>query len=206
MPYIYKITNKLNNKVYIGKTLESVDKRWAEHLHDYNRDRNKDRPLYRAMKKYGCNNFEITTVEECSVDELNNREQYWISMFDSFKHGYNATIGGDGKAFVDSDFIIYLWNNGLNIKQIKNQTGYDCCTIRKYLSLNGITKQEIHNRLIKERSMPVAMIDKNSGEIIKMFSSIADAGREMNDIGNHIASVCVGNRKSAYGYIWKHLQ
>lgn len=55
----------------------------------------KDRPLYQAMKEYGIENFSVETLEETENPE--EREKYWIEYFSSFKNGYNATIGGDGK-------------------------------------------------------------------------------------------------------------
>ena len=62
MAYIYKIINKKNNKIYIGKTEFSIEKRWKEHLRDSKK--NLDRPLYRAMNKYGIENFDIEQVEK----------------------------------------------------------------------------------------------------------------------------------------------
>lgn len=63
MAFIYKITNLINNKCYIGKTERTIEKRWKEHL----RKRNSlDLPLYRALNKYGINNFQIEQLEECS--------------------------------------------------------------------------------------------------------------------------------------------
>lgn len=53
MAYIYKITNKVNNKCYIGKTLKTIEERWIEHCRDYLRRDEEKRPLYSAMKKYG---------------------------------------------------------------------------------------------------------------------------------------------------------
>ena len=76
MPYIYKITNKINGKSYIGKTLKSIEERWTEHCQDYKRERNEKRPLYLAMNKYGIENFLIEKIEECSESEINNREKY----------------------------------------------------------------------------------------------------------------------------------
>ena len=60
--YIYLIENKINGKKYIGKTYSSIEKRWKEHIKDRTRF---DRPLYRAMNKYGIENFSIQELEYC---------------------------------------------------------------------------------------------------------------------------------------------
>jgi group I intron endonuclease len=64
MAYIYMITNEINGKVYVGKTEESIQKRFVEHCADSKKERNKNRPLYRAMNKYGVENFTIHLLEE----------------------------------------------------------------------------------------------------------------------------------------------
>lgn len=65
MAFIYKITNLINGKSYIGKTSFSIKKRFKEHQRDAFRDRNEKRPLYSAMRKYGIENFTVEQVEEC---------------------------------------------------------------------------------------------------------------------------------------------
>ena len=92
MAHIYKITNILNNKIYIGKT-EHIDpiKRWKEHIKDSKRERNKNRPIYKAINKYGVENFSFEILEE--TDKPEQQEIYYISLYDSYKNGYNATIG-----------------------------------------------------------------------------------------------------------------
>ena len=99
MPYIYKITNNLNGKIYIGKTNFTIEKRWKEHCQDYQKDCLNKRPLYSAMKKYGIENFFIEEVERLETpQQAEEREKYWIEYYGSFKYGYNATKGGDGKS------------------------------------------------------------------------------------------------------------
>jgi hypothetical protein len=56
----------------------------------------RQQPLYCAFAKYGLENFEVTTIEEVNVTQLDEREIYWIAKYDSFNKGYNATIGGSG--------------------------------------------------------------------------------------------------------------
>ncbi|MBO4543017.1 MAG: GIY-YIG nuclease family protein, partial [Bacteroidales bacterium] len=173
MPYIYKVTNNINGKIYVGKTLHPVEKRWKEHCQDYKKERYKKRPLYRAMQKYGETNFSIEQLEECSADTLNDREVYWIEKLGSFKYGYNATIGGDGKQFVDVDLIYCLWNNGYNINDIVKKLNYDHKTVKKWLDIFGVDQKEINSRMVKNKIVPVEMLDKNTNEVIQVFSSIA---------------------------------
>lgn len=53
------------------------------------------------MKKYGVENFQVETLEECLNEQASERECYWIEQLQSFKYGYNATKGGDGKSYID---------------------------------------------------------------------------------------------------------
>ena len=94
---IYKITNLVNGKVYIGQS-QNIKERWKDHRTDYKRG---EVILYRAMRKYGIDNFSFEVIEECSVDELNEKEIYYIAEYNSYiyaenSNGYNMTIGGDG--------------------------------------------------------------------------------------------------------------
>lgn len=102
--YIYKITNKLNNKIYIGKTTKDVNRRWLTHLgnskhYDVTTAAFKSF-LYLAMQKDGVENFEVEEVEVCTLDILNEREQFWIRELKSNDPniGYNISPGGDGGA------------------------------------------------------------------------------------------------------------
>jgi group I intron endonuclease len=83
---VYKITNLINGKVYIGQTIQSLKKRWRDHCHP-NSDCSK---LARAIQKYGKENFTIEEIENCSdMDSLNKAEEYWIKEHNSIENGYN---------------------------------------------------------------------------------------------------------------------
>lgn len=95
--FIYKIVNKTNGKLYIGKTEKTLALRWASHVRHYSNKVN--RRLYDAMNKYGIDNFKIELVEHVAdVKILNEREKYWISYYKTMdkNFGYNMTEGGDG--------------------------------------------------------------------------------------------------------------
>lgn len=94
---IYKIQNLLNNKVYVGQS-NDVLRRWRDHkTNAFNsNDHNYNTHLYRSIRKYGLQNFSFEVLEECLTSELDAREIYWISYYNSFFEGYNLTMGGDG--------------------------------------------------------------------------------------------------------------
>lgn len=94
---IYCITNLYNNKKYIGKSIDII-RRYREHCSHYEHTRTPDKPLYRAMEKYGIEAFSLSIIEECNKEELNEKEKYWIQFYnsDNREKGYNIRPGGDG--------------------------------------------------------------------------------------------------------------
>ena len=89
---IYKITNLINGKVYIGQSI-NVYRRMKAHLWELDRNGN-NMILHKAFKKYGIENFSYELICECSAEELNEKEIYFIEKYDSYNNGYNATKGG----------------------------------------------------------------------------------------------------------------
>lgn len=92
---IYKITNGINNKVYIGCTVTSLEKRYYEHLYRCFKTDYKSK-LYNSIKKYGEENFTIELIEECEVIHIYEIERKYIEQYNSFKNGLNSTLGGEG--------------------------------------------------------------------------------------------------------------
>ena len=211
MAYIYQITNDINNKIYIGKTEQSIEKRWKEHCADYNKERNENRPLYAAMKKYGIEHFHIQCLEE--TDMPNEREVYWIEQKQSFKYGYNATLGGDGKRYLDYDLIYSAYQALGTIKETATKLNISPDTVSKVVKQKGLVKsaQEIN----KDRlSKAVKMYNAATNEYIQSFSSLTEAAQFVKDCGHtdakdlkgvaaHIRKCANGERKTAYHYIWK---
>ena len=205
---IYKIYNDVNDKIYIGKTVSSIEKRFQEHCDDSKKERCEKRPLYNAMNKYGIEHFFIKLIEECDLKELSEKEIYWIGYYNSYKNGYNATLGGDGKILYDYDLIVQLYQNGLTGKEIANQLVCDIDTVRKALLSAGLNTND---NMIKLLSKKVEMHDKETNELLKIFDSQMDAGRwlkennktedkKLSRVSGRIGDVCNGKRKTAYGY------
>jgi group I intron endonuclease len=96
---IYKITNTINGRVYIGQTVMSLARRWSQHSTS-----KKNSPMYNAFRKYGAENFTIEVI--CSAlapEHLNALEKYFIGYYDSIiPNGYNLTSGGNS-AFTRSE-------------------------------------------------------------------------------------------------------
>lgn len=203
MAYIYKITNDINNKVYIGKTEFSVEKRFSEHCKDAFREQKEQRPLYNAMKKYGVEHFHIEEIEE--TDNPEEREKYWIEYYGSFKYGYNATLGGDGRRYLDYDLVYALYKQGYNVTEIASKLGYSTgscsCILHKY----EIDSQELVKRGREAICKVIIQKDKNTDEILNIFPSLKEAccflGKQSS---GHITDVCKGKRKTAYGYKWEY--
>ena len=88
---VYKITNKLNGKGYVGKTTRPLEVRFNEHA-------KADSYIGNSIRKYGEENFSREVIEECGTSEqLNEREIFWIAHFNCKQpNGYNQTDGGDG--------------------------------------------------------------------------------------------------------------
>ena len=207
MPYIYKITNKINNKVYIGQTSSSIDYRWQTHIHDSKKAECQNRPLYRAFHKYGIENFTVEEIEECNSEIVNEREIYWINYYNSYKEGYNATLGGEGRPLADYNLIYELWKKGCNRTEIIRQTNYDIGTITRALKGYGVSDEELIKRQWSSCNKSVAKIDKNTLEIIQIYPSIASAEKEYGIPRgkSHISQVCNGYRQTTLGYKWKFI-
>lgn len=89
--YVYKITNKINGKVYIGQSIRPIEERFKRHINDSIKN-NLDTHLARAVRKYGSESFFIELVDVAKTqEELNEKEQYYIRKFNSIKEGYNET-------------------------------------------------------------------------------------------------------------------
>ena len=93
---IYGILNTINNKIYIGKTGMNFGDRWDSHKSLLRNGKHDNPYLQRAWDKYGANAFEFIIIEECSVDDLDDKEKYWIKYYKDKKLSYNILDGGDG--------------------------------------------------------------------------------------------------------------
>ena len=142
MGFIYKITNKLNNKIYIGQTIKTVSKRFQQHKNNSNKDYFSQIVLYKAFNKYGIENFICETLEEVPNDKLDEREKYWIEFYDSYFNGYNSTLGGRTTQLYnwDVDDIIEKYYELKSARKVAKEIGCDHSTIDRILNENGVKR------------------------------------------------------------------
>ena len=134
---IYKITNKVNGKSYIGQTRYTIEFRWRQHQH-----KKDNTNFHNAIHKYGIENFNIEILEECDIEDLNSREIFYIAKYDTFNNGYNLTIGGDGnrRLLLDNNYdeIKELYLSGFSSNKIATLYNVDKASIVKILKSLGV--------------------------------------------------------------------
>ncbi len=206
MGYIYKISNNINNKVYIGQTVRTVNKRWEQHKRDASY-KTFQTHLYLAIYKYGIDNFYIETIEECPDEKLDEREIYWIKQYNSFHNGYNETLGGGGRYLkdVDNEKIYELWDNGLSISGIAEELNTTRAVIRNriysyknYSEEEAIRRGYERNKINKYKK--TYQWDLN-GNLINIYNSQIEAAEKIG-ITNKAISYAIKNKSSCMGYFW----
>lgn len=134
---IYKITNKKNGNSYIGQAID-IKTRWSKECSRAFSPNSKEyeKTLSRAFRKYGIDNFTFEIIEECDKLALDDREKYYIQLYDTYFNGYNETTGGNEgtsnackKISKDQLLEIYdlLLNSSMSQREIaeKYNVGYD---------------------------------------------------------------------------------
>ena len=192
--------------------MRTIQERFLEHIREA--ARNNERPLYRAINKYGIENFSIEEVEQCSDLNLNDREQYWISIYNTYHNGYNATLGGDGSHYLDYDLICEVYQKVKNRTETAKQLNICVDTVTKVLSERNIEILNCIEVMRKKTSKPIVQISLTDEEI-QSFPSLAAAAEflvnhdlakgDITGVRSHIRDVAVGKRKTAYKYKWKFI-
>ena len=201
MGYIYKITNKINNKPYVGKTVSSIQDRWSNHIYDAF-TKQSDYLIHQAMRKYGIENFKIEEIEQCLNAILDKREQYWIKTINSHfekGYGYNMTYGGDGALTYSDEDILELWNQGLKSCQIAKQLGASPNTISN--RLKELKPGEARKRHSNSNKKAILQYDLY-GNFIRKWDCAQNAEKELNISSGSINKCCKHQRTFAKNSFW----
>lgn len=204
MGYIYKIQNKINNKIYIGKTVNTIQERWLEHVDEANRQDNT--LLHKAIYKYGKDNFYINQIEECSCDLLDEREIYYITLFHSHmsEGGYNMTYGGEGTTKYSDKSILDLWAAGLRASEIASKLGANTNTISQRLK-SLVEDGAVRKRYFETRKKAVIQYDIY-GSPIKIWDCASDAEISLGISKGMVSKCCNQISVIAGNYLWKFLE
>ena len=181
---IYKITNKITGKSYIGQSV-NIATRWAAHKSVSRSYETLDgNELHKDILELGLENFSFEIIEQTNVDKLDQREIYWIQYYDTYYNGYNHTLGGNGNVRLDYKKIQELWSIGLTAKEIANILNTSSCSINVALTNLNVTtaeKRERSKELIakaySQYKRKVLKIDINTNEIIEIFDSVSAAAK-----------------------------
>ena len=197
MGYIYLITNNINNKRYVGKTEKTPQERFKEHIDNVYSENDKNRPLYKALKKYGVDNFSLSILESnIPSKELAMREQYWIKKLDTYQKEYNATKGGDGVPLYDKE-AIYQYYKQNNSSIIDTARHFDC---DRRVVRNALREQGIINTPNEIKS--IYQLDRDTCEIIQTFNSIRAAARFFHKTTSGLALALKDCWRTYANYRW----
>lgn len=183
---VYKVTNTINGKVYVGITNQTFKVRWYKHCSDSLRG--SEFPLHNAIRKYGVDNFTIELLEICdTLEQLKEREKFWIIELQSKvdKNGYNLTDGGDGTF-------------GRKLSEETREK------IRKK-AIGRTISEELKSNMSKRSPFKkqVNMFDLE-GNYIKTFDGLAVAARETKTHATNITKCCKGVYTQCGGYKWSY--
>lgn len=219
---IYKITNRVNGKIYIGQS-RNIHARWIGHkTAATNPNSKKDSVLYNAMRKYGIENFEIEVIEECLPEQLDDREIFYIKEYkscikDNREIGYNMNFGGSGnngygkpvcQYSLDGKYIKTFPSAAEAEREIRGKEGTSItnCCYGRILSwcgymwrFEGDTPPQPYKDT-REKEVSQYGLD---GNFIKTFDSMALAAKEMGCYKTQISQCCRNRTGSCYGYQWR---
>lgn len=210
---IYKITNKINGKVYIGQSID-IESRIKDHFYKkYSDNKRYHGVIDKEIRKIGVDNFSWEVLKECSREELNYYEKYYISLYNSLIDGYNIKSGGSSlynsqeRKVINID-TLEIYNSSTECSKKLNISQGDIVRVCNHLHgqikgyhfmyLDEYEKSGyIEYKPIKNTGKPKKVKCIETGRI---FESAHDAGRKMNLNFRLISSVCNGKRKTTGGY------
>jgi group I intron endonuclease len=198
---IYKVTNKINNKVYIGFCCNFQKRIYR---HKYNSTiLKKNQHFYNAMRKYGFENFSFEEIYS-SVEKkhcLSVMEPYFIQEYKSDVFGYNMTSGGEGcfsyKHTEETKKLLSIQNK----KNIGSKNGFYG---KKH------KKETIENNRLKNISIQTEKTGKQiyqyslDNQLLTIYNSVRSAAKALNKSHPSIIMCCKGKLKHAHGYIWRY--
>lgn len=216
---IYKLTNLINGKIYIGKA-NNLKERIRRHEISVRKILEKY-PISSAIKKYGWENFKVDILEEFSeldIDHLLNREAYWIEYYNSTNNeiGYNILkFGSDWTGYKHSEETKKVMKEKAKLRNLngKNNPMYGKPRTQEVKDAISLKRTGVRNT---KNFKPIAQLNPKTGQIIKIWPSVTDAAKGLNLSITHIAAAArqrvriMSNGKTriedkAGGFKWSYL-
>ena len=212
---VYKITNNVNGKVYIGQSI-NIKNRWKDHIYALNRNDSSCTLLQRAWNKYKQNNFCFEILELCSEEELDDVEIKYIELYDSINNGYNIEKGGNENKRLSEETRQKLsasakerlsdpTKNPMYDKHHTDETKVKISASKKGRPLSEETKKKLSEVRIghpgyNKNLMPVYCV-----ELDRIFVCASEAAKILNIDGTNILPCCRHDygRKTCGGYHWE---
>lgn len=217
---VYLITNIINGKQYVGKTVRSLNIRWREHVKAARENEPLSMLIVRAIKKYGKESFKHKILEECSnEDELNEREIFWIKELGTFGGGYNLTKGGDGMSgYKHSDETRQKMSKTRKGRKLSPEHVRAVSEGQKGQKRPGMSKKrkgelnpmygkghsdEARKKISRSQYKSVIQMDMDFNELA-IYPSMLMA-KKMSGVGRQGVSACCRKvRNHAGGFRWKY--
>lgn len=156
--YIYKITNIITQKSYIGQTKRKIQRRFNSHISEANRNLY-DTYLHRSIRKYGKENFIIELIEECNQENISDREIFWIQTLNTKSpNGYNLHDGGYGGCLNPSDELRQKLSNAKK-GHIPWNKGKDKQSMTEYVPVKKVKKQKKSLKMTKYCILCLSIFD-----------------------------------------------
>lgn len=210
---IYKITNKVNGKMYIGGSVD-VERRRIEHFKPSRIKRLKHLPIYKAVDEFGREAFDFEVLAETTEENLVEREEYFIERYNAVKDGYNTVttahnMHDDEQKLKHSQLMTKRNNKNWQDEEYRRKMSEMNSNLQKerlkdpeYLAEKSAQLKQYTDSIKK----PVGQYDKQ-GNLIAEFGGVREAERATGIGSSLISAVAKGKkyRKSAGGYVWKFL-
>jgi group I intron endonuclease len=193
MTGIYKITSP-TGKVYIGQSV-NIHQRKLNYKNFISNNGNIGPKLFNSLKKYGWEQHIFEVVEECLVDQLNEREIYWGKYYNTLLEGLNCKLG-EGRGACSEET-----KQKMSKAHLGNKKRVGCIMSEEAKQSIGLKNSKPKPKVFSEKkSKPIIQYDLE-GNFIREWNSIIEAQKRY---GNSIISNLRGNTETAYGYKWKY--